>query len=621
MPYQTRLTSFMEFMDDTCYSSVLSQAALKIGPDLGVINNLRQEANDLFQQQGFISDSQIIPLYHALLEYKGTNDIYRTMDEFYAQRLEGNAMSVNRNGIAVDDTDLACTWEEPEFDGYDPDVHGPLASGDIDYELTYSFDTFGSSMEGYKSVYTAEVFDNDFQSSPVTVAMGAILVPYTGEMLASGQFGTEGDDTIIATASDDFVDAFSGNDEIFAGGGNDVVDAGAGNDIVTGGAGDDLIFLQGGGDDSVDAGAGNDGIFFGSAFNANDTVDGGGGDADQIALQGDYSAGLTFGVNSTVGIEEIVLLSDDLDTGPLDYDLTLIDANIGAGQQLTFQANELQAAEDFTLDASAELDGSIFTFGGLGDEDLTGSQQSDAFFFGTDRFTSADVIDGQGGFDAIGLQGDYSGGLQMSDGQLTDIEILALLSASDTRFGATGASDFSYDLTLADGNLSAGDVLTLVANALGTNETLTLDGSAELDGMLNVFSGNGDDSIAGSQGGDTISGLGGSDSLTGEDGDDVFLYVNLTDSTASAMDHILDFTSGDLIDLSSLDADTGSAGNDAFAFIGAASFSAAGQLRAVNTSGNDWMVEADVDGDAIADFALALTTSDGGSITAGDFLA
>jgi len=46
----------------------------------------------------------------------------------------------------------------------------------------------------------------------------------------------------------------------------------------------------------------------------------------------------------------------------------------------------------------------------------------------------------------------------------------------------------------------------------------------------------------------------------------------------------------------------------------------AGQLRAVNTSGNSWLVEADTNGDGAADFALMLTVADGHAVTAGDFV-
>ncbi|MEM7058125.1 MAG: choice-of-anchor Q domain-containing protein [Pseudomonadota bacterium] len=402
-----------------------------------------------------------------------------------------------------------------------------------------------------------------------------------------------------------------------------------GPDIFNGTTGSEIIFADGGGSDSVDAGDGNDAIFFGAEFDAGDTVDGGAGALDQIGLKGDYSSGLTFGPQSSQNIELIVLLpgSDTRfgasGTEMFSYSLTLIDDTVATGEQLSFQANTLQSGEDFTLDASAELDGSVFTFGGQGADDLTGSQQDDAFFFGTDRFGSGDMVDGQSGtLDSVGLQGDYAGGLVLTDDQLIDIEILAVLSSTDARFGGSApGSSFSYNLTMADGNVAAGETLTISGNALTSEETLTFDGTAELDGMYQVFSGNGDDTIAGSQNADTISGCGGADSLTGNGGDDIFLYTNLTDSVEGAEDHILDFTAGDIIQLTGIDADSGVSGNQDFAFIGSAAFDGtAGELRAVNTSGNDWTIQADADGDAEADLTISVTTSDGDAITAADFL-
>ncbi|MEL7088906.1 MAG: hypothetical protein AAGL98_10795, partial [Planctomycetota bacterium] len=292
----------------------------------------------------------------------------------------------------------------------------------------------------------------------------------------------------------------------------------AGPDIIIGTANFDLLRLEDGGSDSVSALGDNDALFFGDAFDDGDVVDAGAGDDDQIAVQGDYSGGLTFGANSVDGVEQIVLLpgSNTSFGAPgtefYDYDLTLVDANIGAGEFLIFQANQLRAGEDFTLDASAETDGSIFTFAGLGNESITGGDLTDAFFFGTDRFNPGDRLDGGGGGqDAVGLQGDYAAQLAIGPNQLVNIDQIAFLSSTDPRFGADSTNAFSYNIVMDDGNVAAGQSMTLIANTLTTAETLTFDGSAETDGSFQVFSGNAGDTISGSQGGDTIFGRGGAD--------------------------------------------------------------------------------------------------------------
>ena len=398
-----------------------------------------------------------------------------------------------------------------------------------------------------------------------------------------------------------------------------------GPDILQGTPGVDLFFLQEGGSDSVSALGDNDGIIFGPAFDANDVVDGGDGTFDQLALQGDYSAGVTFA--NTTGIEQIALLDGSIvglgapGTEFYDYDLTLVDANVAAGEILEFQANSLRVGEDFTLDASAELDGAVLTFGGFGTHDLTGSQADDGFFFGVGRFGLDDRIDGQGevGIDSVGIQGDYSAGYTFGVDQLIDIELLALFNST---FSGASSSPFSYDLTMVDANVGVGDFLIVNANQLASDEILTFDGSAETDGTFRFFSGAGADSISASQNGDIIAGGGGGDMLMGNLGNDTFLYGNLTDSAVGTEDHILDFTIGDMISLIAIDADAGVSGDQAFSFIGAAAFTngVAGQLRAVNTSGNDWEVEADTNGDAIADLAIMVTTLDGDALTAGDFV-
>ena len=70
---------------------------------------------------------------------------------------------------------------------------------------------------------------------------------------------------------------------------------------------------------------------------------------------------------------------------------------------------------------------------------------------------------------------------------------------------------------------------------------------------------------------------------------------------------ITDFEHGDTIDLSTLDANTTVAGNQRFAFV--ADFTgAAGELQWDRTS-SGFLVSADVDGDAVADFSIHVRTS------------
>src|SRR6185436_4196129 len=117
--------------------------------------------------------------------------------------------------------------------------------------------------------------------------------------------------------------------------------------------------------------------------------------------------------------------------------------------------------------------------------------------------------------------------------------------------------------------VAAGQLMTVDAATLRSDETLTFNGSAEVDGRYRVFGGAGVDSITGGQGNDIISGGLGADILTGGGGNDTFLYRSVLESTSAGRDGIQDFNTGDKIDLSAIDAIVGGGtSNDAFTFIG-----------------------------------------------------
>lgn len=85
------------------------------------------------------------------------------------------------------------------------------------------------------------------------------------------------------------------------------------------------------------------------------------------------------------------------------------------------------------------------------------------------------------------------------------------------------------------------------------------------------------------------------------------------ETALGARDHVTDFAAGDVLDLSRIDS--------ALAFIGAGSFGGvAGQLR-VPGDGTAWLVEADLNGDGMADLSIEVTTQAAGyQFTTGDFL-
>lgn len=119
---------------------------------------------------------------------------------------------------------------------------------------------------------------------------------------------------------------------------------------------------------------------------------------------------------------------------------------------------------------------------------------------------------------------------------------------------------------------------------------------------------------------DTLVGRLGADTLTGGAGADIFRLPAPADSSVAAPDRITDFdgADGDRIDLSAIDARDDLAGINPFSFIGAAAFTGTrGELR-YTLSGPDTLVEADLDGDGLADLRLLLTGAH--TLTAGSFI-
>lgn len=138
-----------------------------------------------------------------------------------------------------------------------------------------------------------------------------------------------------------------------------------------------------------------------------------------------------------------------------------------------------------------------------------------------------------------------------------------------------------------------------VLNGAGGDDTL--DGGAGID------------TLNGGTGNDRLIGGAGADKLWGGTGADTFVYTALGQSRllATARDTIFDFdaASGDRIDLSAIDGNTLRAGNQAFV-LGTDHFTGVrGQVIQVVTD-KGLLIEADIQGDRVADFAVLLSGVD-----------
>ena len=238
----------------------------------------------------------------------------------------------------------------------------------------------------------------------------------------------------------------------------------------------------------------------------------------------DYSAGYSFSSRVT-GLTELTL------NGGENYKLTTNDANVADGVTLLVSADNLGTGDSFYFNGSHETNGAFQILGGAGMNTLIGGAENDAFEFdGTGAFTAADRINGEGGNgNGLYLSGDYSAGLKFEASTIVNIQNIQL-SAGD-----------SYNLTMADGNVAAGQTLTISGTALGATDTLIFNGSKETNGNFDIYGGAGSDVLTGGAGNDQLVGGGGADTMNGGAGNDTFVYNAVSDSTSTTHDTIIGF--------------------------------------------------------------------------------
>jgi Ca2+-binding RTX toxin-like protein len=159
------------------------------------------------------------------------------------------------------------------------------------------------------------------------------------------------------------------------------------------------------------------------------------------------------------------------------------------------------------------------------------------------------------------------------------------------------------------GGIDDTDHYVSIENVMGSGSNDTLIGDAGANGLW------------GMAGADVLTGGGGADALKGGAGADRFVYQAVSDSTASARDGINDFShaEGDRIDFLSIDADGNAAnGNTAFTFLSGGAFTGAGHELRVAVSGGAQLVLADLNGDKVADMAVAVVSVT--TLVASDFV-
>jgi Ca2+-binding RTX toxin-like protein len=127
------------------------------------------------------------------------------------------------------------------------------------------------------------------------------------------------------------------------------------------------------------------------------------------------------------------------------------------------------------------------------------------------------------------------------------------------------------------------------------------------DGDDLLRGGGGDDLLLGGMYEDTMQGGLGADTLTGGTENDVFRFERIDVSTSATSDLITDLQSGDVIDLSRIDADTTQGGDQAFTLVGSFGGHAGELVLSYDSGAGETLLQGDVDGDGQADFQVRLT--------------
>lgn len=351
---------------------------------------------------------------------------------------------------------------------------------------------------------------------------------------------------------------YDGHDKLFGNDGNDLLLGGAGNDKLWGDRGDDI--LRGG--------EGNDTLYI---DRGNNTYDGGSG-IDYV----DFSRVTTFNAGGWWSHEieaSNVGFSVDIRTGETRAQVSTINGP-SAGYTDFWGTNTFENIQTLIMtphdDVVRDNNAGHTHMLGSGDDLIEGRG-------------GADQIYGQGGSDTASYEGSASGVI---------------------------VSLFEHD---GHGGDAEGDLLFQVENLRGSGHRDRLTGDDEAN---RIDGGGGDDTILGGLRADT---------LIGGAGDDSFQFQASSESTVglSGRDTILDFQRGSDHVWLDFDARTGTPTDDMFSFVGSRAFSgSAGELRSVAVEDSAGIlfnrVEGDTNGDARADFAMAVYTN-GAALTSGDF--
>ncbi len=388
------------------------------------------------------------------------------------------------------------------------------------------------------SVRLAEHFAGAAPSIEKLVFANGDEIDLTGKLTITG---SDVEDKLLGTDFDDKLDGDAGVDTLFGGQGKDNLVGGAGDDWLYGGEGNDTYYCAG------------------SSFGYDVVRDDDGG-VDTVRLSLSLARTYLLGQGQNLLIAESAGRSAVTVEGQYDGDGPSVEKLLLAGGTTLDLTRALAFRGGKGNDVIGGTRYGDTIIGGAGDDYLAGGDGKDTYVFargwGSDR-----VVDASGTSTI------------MFDG-LLKTQLTYVNQGYDRVYYRTGSDD---ELRLV--NFNNGAKFSIKYAEAGFSKV-----------------------IFGSGGSDILRDAGGGDVFRGAGGRDTFLFMKASDSPERTPDTILDFGSGDKIDLSKFDADTTTKGRQHFEFIDDDRFSdTAGELRF-----DDGILSGDTDGDGDADFAVIL---------------
>jgi len=466
----------------------------------------------------------------------------------------------------------------------------------------------------------------------LNVKLAAAAKSLTLAGLAVNGAGNAADNTITGNAQANLLEGGGGNDTLNGGSGNDMLMGGTGNDTMIGGTGDDSYWID--------------------------------NPADVIKED----------AGPTGGIDTVHIMNSSIPSYTIGSNIENVVVDTGAGTKVTGNTLANTITGNAGNDTLSGAEGDDTLYGGAGQDTLSGGSGNDWLDGGASANTmsggtgndtyvvnsGADkVIENAGeGTDTVRASVSYALGANLENLVLTgsaangsgnalnntitgngNANYIDGKAGSDTMMGQGGNDTYVVDQfgdkVIEDAGQGIDLVFSSVTFTLGANvENLRLTGTAAISGIGNdlanwmsgndadnsLTSGAGSDILLGNGGNDTLRGGLGADKLTGGAGVDKFVFGAVLDSTVDAKgrDTITDFShaDGDLIDLSKIDANGADAGDGAFNLVTA--FDGTHGALIVAAQGSQWLVQGDINGDKIADFAILVTSAS--ALVAADFV-